>query len=601
MEPPTRSGGPTGAGRAPAFEREALAWLDSLYRTALRLTAIAADAEDLVQETYLKAFRAADQVRARDQPEGLVVHDSPQHREEPVPRSRARHGGGRQRDRRPRRRRAAAGFGAGRASTRPKRCCCARRSTPELQAAVDALPEAFREAVWLRDVEEFSYAEIAEMLDDAGRHGDVPHLARPAPAVRAVDPARVDAGQPCRQVGELIMPDCTSIDPLVTPYVDGELPRRTHPRRRAPPTLPPVLLARRAERAVRELMRARRAALRVERRRRLRALATAYRGVVGGAAGAPAMPCAGRRAPARPLAAVRRPSRRSRWPRARPGRRRRVRLPGHATFVARSWPPNSTADHVKCFAMNERARHARYAGGGRGRDGLGFRLAACTCPKQLERAGLWNWSARGGACTARAGRASDVPPQRPAGVDFHVAARAARPKSSSRCSDTGGHLVGRRSHVRAGRARAARRRSQRMATVRPGGAAMTADAHSAGCTCRASRCASRWALAAVGAARRWPLLTLTPNPGRRRVRRRRPARSCPADAKPANLELHVEGHERQGRQAGGLQGQGHPARFLGDVVRPLQGRDSLVRRVPEEYGPPGCRWSAFRSTTRWRS
>jgi RNA polymerase sigma-70 factor (ECF subfamily) len=35
---------------------------------------------------------------------------------------------------------------------------------PELQAAIDALPEAFRQAVWLRDVEEFSYAEIAEML-----------------------------------------------------------------------------------------------------------------------------------------------------------------------------------------------------------------------------------------------------------------------------------------------------------------------------------------------------------------------------------------------------------------------------------------------------
>jgi len=35
---------------------------------------------------------------------------------------------------------------------------------PDLQAAIDALPEAFREAVWLRDVEEFSYAEIAEML-----------------------------------------------------------------------------------------------------------------------------------------------------------------------------------------------------------------------------------------------------------------------------------------------------------------------------------------------------------------------------------------------------------------------------------------------------
>jgi RNA polymerase sigma-70 factor, ECF subfamily len=36
---------------------------------------------------------------------------------------------------------------------------------PDLQAAIDALPDAFRQAVWLRDVEEFSYAEIAGMLD----------------------------------------------------------------------------------------------------------------------------------------------------------------------------------------------------------------------------------------------------------------------------------------------------------------------------------------------------------------------------------------------------------------------------------------------------
>src|SRR2546426_1405390 len=44
-----------------SFEVEALASLDSLYRTALRLTGVPADAEDLVQETYLKAFRAVDQ------------------------------------------------------------------------------------------------------------------------------------------------------------------------------------------------------------------------------------------------------------------------------------------------------------------------------------------------------------------------------------------------------------------------------------------------------------------------------------------------------------------------------------------------------------
>src|SRR6266508_1818212 len=47
-------------GVPPAFEVEALAALDSLYRVALRLTRARADAEDLVQETYLKAFRAAD-------------------------------------------------------------------------------------------------------------------------------------------------------------------------------------------------------------------------------------------------------------------------------------------------------------------------------------------------------------------------------------------------------------------------------------------------------------------------------------------------------------------------------------------------------------
>ena len=35
----------------------------------------------------------------------------------------------------------------------------------DLQAALDAMPEAFRQAVWLRDVEEFSYADIAKMLD----------------------------------------------------------------------------------------------------------------------------------------------------------------------------------------------------------------------------------------------------------------------------------------------------------------------------------------------------------------------------------------------------------------------------------------------------
>jgi RNA polymerase sigma-70 factor (ECF subfamily) len=43
------------------FETEALTFLDPLYRTALRMTRSEADAEDLGQETYIKAFRARDQ------------------------------------------------------------------------------------------------------------------------------------------------------------------------------------------------------------------------------------------------------------------------------------------------------------------------------------------------------------------------------------------------------------------------------------------------------------------------------------------------------------------------------------------------------------
>ncbi len=35
----------------------------------------------------------------------------------------------------------------------------------DLREALESLPAAFREAVWLRDVEDFSYAEIAEVLD----------------------------------------------------------------------------------------------------------------------------------------------------------------------------------------------------------------------------------------------------------------------------------------------------------------------------------------------------------------------------------------------------------------------------------------------------
>ncbi|MGN6301784.1 MAG: sigma-70 family RNA polymerase sigma factor [Angustibacter sp.] len=51
------------AERAARFERDALQYVDQLYSAALRMTRNAADAEDLVQETFAKAFAAFHQYR----------------------------------------------------------------------------------------------------------------------------------------------------------------------------------------------------------------------------------------------------------------------------------------------------------------------------------------------------------------------------------------------------------------------------------------------------------------------------------------------------------------------------------------------------------
>ena len=44
--------------RDEAFEQEALPWLDDVYRFALSLTRDEADAEDIVQDTFLRAYRS---------------------------------------------------------------------------------------------------------------------------------------------------------------------------------------------------------------------------------------------------------------------------------------------------------------------------------------------------------------------------------------------------------------------------------------------------------------------------------------------------------------------------------------------------------------
>ncbi|WP_285129311.1 sigma-70 family RNA polymerase sigma factor [Propionibacterium freudenreichii] len=53
----------TDAERAERFERDAMVYIDQLYGAALRMTRNPSDAEDVVQETYAKAFSSFKQFR----------------------------------------------------------------------------------------------------------------------------------------------------------------------------------------------------------------------------------------------------------------------------------------------------------------------------------------------------------------------------------------------------------------------------------------------------------------------------------------------------------------------------------------------------------
>src|SRR3954467_12984740 len=141
-----------------AFAQAALAHIDSLYGTALRLTRRAADAEDLVQDTYLKAFRASHQFEPGTNLKAwlfTILHNTY--------RNARRHDGRSPVDVDSEAVERAADDGPG--VQTPEQILTRATLDADLQAALDALPEAFRQAVWLRDVEELTYAEMAGVLD----------------------------------------------------------------------------------------------------------------------------------------------------------------------------------------------------------------------------------------------------------------------------------------------------------------------------------------------------------------------------------------------------------------------------------------------------
>ncbi len=152
-----RRGRTNRAGPDDGFEAEALGYLDSLYGTALRLTRDPSDAEDLVQDTYLKAFRFAGSFERGTNLKAwlfTILHNTD--------RNRRRHGCRDPVDVDSETVEAAADGGA---AYTPEDILLRAAIDADLQAALDTLPEQYREAVWLRDVEELTYQEIATALD----------------------------------------------------------------------------------------------------------------------------------------------------------------------------------------------------------------------------------------------------------------------------------------------------------------------------------------------------------------------------------------------------------------------------------------------------
>ncbi len=144
----------------------AMEHMPSLYTAALRMTRNAADAEDLVQETYLKAFRGFHTFQEGTNLKAWLYRILTNTYINTY----------RAKKRRPEQAdvddvedlflyRRLGGLEAASAGRSAEEQVLDRFTDAEVKEAVESLPEQFRMVLLLADVEGFSYKEIAEILD----------------------------------------------------------------------------------------------------------------------------------------------------------------------------------------------------------------------------------------------------------------------------------------------------------------------------------------------------------------------------------------------------------------------------------------------------